>query len=188
MDGQGPEHSSCRIERFLELMDDNPSKIAEELDNDYSLQIQKANMQVCNPSFSANYFHLLLRQIKRQFRKPLIIPAPKKLLRFKQANSNIEDYSEGLKFMKVRQENLDSVVKNAKNVKKLLICSGQVYYDLINRREKLKRNVIFIYKIYYFRMLLSLLLNKLLLSPTMMFFKLLSNLKTQKFYGFKRNI
>jgi len=136
MDGQGPEHSSCRIERFLELMDDDYRKIP-----DVNLQIQKTNMQLCNPSFSANYFHLLLRQVKRQFRKPLIVPSPKKLLRFKQANSNIEDFNEGLRFLKVRPEYKAEVLANASNVKKVLICSGQVYYDLWNRREQLKRNV-----------------------------------------------
>jgi 2-oxoglutarate dehydrogenase E1 component len=136
MDGQGPEHSSCRIERFLEMMDDDYRKIP-----DVKLQIQGSNMQICNPSFSANYFHVLLRQIKRQFRKPLIVPAPKKLLRLKAANSNIEDFGEGLRFMKVRPEYNPEVNKHKGGVKKVLICSGQVYYDLINRREKLKRNV-----------------------------------------------
>lgn len=136
MDGQGPEHSSCRIERFLELVDDDYRKIP-----DINSQIQSTNMQVCNPSFSANYFHVLLRQMKRQFRKPLVLSSPKKLLRFKQANSNIADFGEGLRFLKVRPEYLPEVNKNSQNVKKILICSGQVYYDLWNRREKLKRNV-----------------------------------------------
>jgi 2-oxoglutarate dehydrogenase E1 component len=136
MDGQGPEHSSCRIERFLELMDDDYRKAP-----DMNLQIQGANMQVCNPSFSANYFHLLLRQLKRQFRKPLIIPAPKKLLRFKGANSNIEDFGEGLRFTKVRPEYSQEIIRNSRNVKKLLICSGQVYYDILAAREQSKRNV-----------------------------------------------
>jgi 2-oxoglutarate dehydrogenase E1 component len=136
LDGQGPEHSSCRIERFLELMDDDYRKIT-----DMDHQIQRTNMQVCNPSFSANYFHVLLRQVKRQFRKPLIIPSPKKLLRFKQANSIIEDFNEGLRFLKVRPEYRTEVLANPSEVKRILICSGQVYYDLWNRREQLKRNV-----------------------------------------------
>jgi 2-oxoglutarate dehydrogenase E1 component len=136
MDGQGPEHSSSRIERFLELMDDDYRKIP-----DANLEIQSTNMQICNPSFSANYFHLLIRQMKRQFRKPLIIPSPKKLLRFKGANSNIEDFGEGLRFTKVRPEYNQEVNANAKNVKRVLICTGQVYYDLLARREKLGRKV-----------------------------------------------
>jgi len=141
MDGQGPEHSSARLERFLELMDDDYRKIAEDLESDKALQIQKTNMQVCIPTFAANYFHLLIRQIKRQFRKPLIVATSKKLLRFKQANSTIEEFEETLKFTKVRQEHNQEIVNHADKVKKLLICSGQVYYDLVNRREKLQRKV-----------------------------------------------
>ena len=136
MDGQGAEHSSCKIERFLELMDDDYRKIP-----DHNLQIQSANMQVCNPSFSANYFHLLIRQLKRQFRKPLIVPAPKKLLRFKGANSNIEDFQEGLRFTKIRSELKPEVIMNASKVKKILVCTGQVYYDLLHARDQAKRNV-----------------------------------------------
>jgi 2-oxoglutarate dehydrogenase E1 component len=136
MDGLGAEHSSCKLERFLDLMDDDYRMIP-----DPNLQIQSANMQICNPSFSANYFHLLIRQLKRQFRKPLIVASPKKLLRYKQANSNIEDFDENLKFLKVRPEYLAEINNNANKVKKVLVCSGQVYYDLWNRREKLKRNV-----------------------------------------------
>jgi 2-oxoglutarate dehydrogenase E1 component len=141
MDGQGPEHSSARLERFLELMDDDYRMIADEFASDHVLQIQKSNMQVCNPTFSANYFHLLIRQLKRQFRKPLIVATSKKLLRFKQANSTIEEFGENLKFTQVRQEATPEIINNPDNVKKLLICSGQVYYDLITRREKLGRKV-----------------------------------------------
>lgn len=140
MDGQGPEHSSCKIERFLSLMDDDPRNIPD-LTSDKLLQIQNANMQICNPTFAANYFHLLLRQIKRAFRKPLIIPSPKKLLRFKGATSNIEEFNQGIKFSKVRTEINSGVRQNHKNVKRLLICSGQVFYDLIARRDSLGRNV-----------------------------------------------
>ena len=144
MDGQGPEHSSCKIERFLSLMDDDPRNIPD-LSNGKVLQIQNTNMQICNPSFSANYFHVLMRQIKRDFRKPLIIPSPKKLLRFKQAASDIEQFGEGLRFTKVRAEANQAVSSNPKQVKKLLVCSGQVYYDLIARREKLGRKVLFFF-------------------------------------------
>jgi 2-oxoglutarate dehydrogenase E1 component len=140
MDGQGAEHSSCRIERFLELMDDDPLDIPA-LDSNQVLQIQNANMQLCNPTTPANFFHVLCRQLKRQFRKPLIIPSPKKLLKLKQACSNIEEFDTGLQFVKVRSENKPDIVKQANLVKKVLICSGQVYYDLINQREKLGRNV-----------------------------------------------
>jgi 2-oxoglutarate dehydrogenase E1 component len=139
MDGNGPEHSSCKIERFLALMDDDPRNVPE-LNLNKSTQIQNANMQICNPSFAANYFHVLMRQIKRHFRKPLIIPAPKKLLKFKAANSNIEEFTSELMFTKVRSEEDKSIDSN--KVKRVLICSGQVYYDLIAKREQLKAKVI----------------------------------------------
>ena len=146
MDGNGPEHSSCKIERFLALMDDDPRNVPE-LNSNKTLQIQNANMQICNPTYAANYFHCLMRQIKRQFRKPLIIASPKKLLKFKAANSNIEDFREGLRFKKVRPEQDKSIDGN--KVKRVLICSGQVYYDLITKREQLKRkvNLNFIFKL-----------------------------------------
>jgi 2-oxoglutarate dehydrogenase E1 component len=140
MDGQGPEHSSCKIERFLSLMDDDPRTIPD-FKSDKSLQIQNANMQICNPTFAANYFHVLLRQIKRNFRKPLVVASPKKLLRFKGATSTIEEFAEGLRFTKVRSEDDKQIAKNNKQVKRLLICSGQVYYDLLARREQLGRKV-----------------------------------------------
>lgn len=140
MDGLGPEHSSCKIERFLALMDDDPRNIPD-LSTDRSLQIQNSNMQVCNPTFAANYFHVLMRQIKRHFRKPLIIPSPKKLLRFKGATSTMDEFAEGLRFTKVRSESDALIAKNAKDVKRLLVCSGQVYYDLLARRESLGRKV-----------------------------------------------
>lgn len=140
MDGQGAEHSSCRIERFLESMDDDPRKIPN-INESVVFQIRNSNLQICNPTSAANYFHALIRQLKRQFRKPLIIPSPKKLLRFKGACSNIEEFAENLKYIKVRSETNPEIVKNAKKVKKLLICSGQVYYDLVARREKVGRKV-----------------------------------------------
>lgn len=91
MDGQGAEHSSCRIERFLQQLDDDPRDIPD-IDT-MNNRIKYSNMQVCNPSTSANYFHLLRRQLLRNFRKPLIVSSPKKLLRFKGANSEIKDFS-----------------------------------------------------------------------------------------------
>jgi len=138
MDGQGAEHSSCRIERFLQLVDDDPRVLP-----DFSILNDRCslfNMQVCNPTNSANYFHLLRRQLQRKYRKPLIIPSPKKLLRLKQANSSIEEFARD-EFQKVRYETNPAVIKNANGVKKILVCSGQVYYDLINKRDELKRNV-----------------------------------------------
>lgn len=137
MDGMGPEHSSCRIERFLELLEDHP------FDFDYKTSdknIITTSIQVCNPTTPANYFHLLLRQMRRTFRKPLIIPTPKRLLRLKQASSNLSDFSQGKLFEKVRKESNKDILANADKVKLVLLCSGNVYYDLIAEREKLKRN------------------------------------------------
>lgn len=84
-DGQGPEHSSARLERFLELSDDNPFTVPsmEEYKKDKALAFRKCNIQVCVPTSPSNYFHLLRRQLRRNFRKPLVIMAPKKLLRHK---------------------------------------------------------------------------------------------------------
>jgi len=140
MDGQGPEHSCARVERFLQNLDDDP-RVIPNLDESKKMWIQTSNFQVCNPSFAANYFHLLRRQIKRNFRKPLIVSSPKRLLRLKAASSTIEEFSTPT-FMSVRPEMDQNVIDNTKNVKKLLICSGQVYYDLLARRTKLNRTVI----------------------------------------------
>lgn len=146
MDGQGAEHSSCRIERYLQALDDDPREIPDLNSNIDTCK--DINNQVCNPTTSANYFHLLRRQIYRTYRKPLIISSPKKLLKLKNANSNMEDFLRE-EFIKVRTEENKTVIQNAKGVKKILACSGQVYYDLVNEREKLKRTVIIIIKLGY---------------------------------------
>ena len=137
MDGQGPEHSSSRIERFLQMVDDDADDVKSGMQG---FQIQRTNIQVCNPTFPSNYFHSLLRQQRRSFRKPLIIPSPKKLLRLKEASSDLSEFAEGTKFIKVRGEKNPDVIANAKNVKYILLCQGQVYYDLISQRAALGRN------------------------------------------------
>jgi len=139
MDGQGPEHSCARIERFLLMLNDDPRKIPDEEER-LLRNIQNANFQVCNPSYAANYFHLLKRQLRRDFRKPLIVSSPKKLLRLKGACSDINEFT-NFKFTQVRTETNPKITQNPSGVKKLLICSGQVYYDLVTRRDKLNRNV-----------------------------------------------
>jgi len=105
-EGQGPEHSSARIERFMELCADN-------------------NIQVANCTTPANFFHVLRRQIYRDFRKPLIIFTPKSLLRSPKCVSPLVDFTEG-KF----QEVIDDSYADAKKVKRVLFCSGKIYYDL----------------------------------------------------------
>jgi 2-oxoglutarate dehydrogenase E1 component len=112
-EGQGPEHSSARLERFLQLCAEH-------------------NMQVCQPTTPAQIFHLLRRQMIRLFRKPLIILTPKSLLRHKEAVSDLKELTNG-QFETVIS---DSTV-DAKKVKRVVVCSGRVYYDLIaGRRER----------------------------------------------------
>ncbi len=119
-EGQGPEHSSARIERFLQLCADN-------------------NIQVVQPTSAAQIFHLLRRQMIRQFRKPLVILTPKSLLRNKDAGSPLTDLSGG-RFRPIIGE-VDEAI-NPATVKRVLACSGKVYYDLINgRRERELDNV-----------------------------------------------
>ncbi len=109
-EGQGPEHSSARLERYLQLCADN-------------------NMQVVQPTTAAQIFHLLRRQIIRLFRKPLVIMTPKSLLRNKDTGSPLSDFSKG-SFQTVIGEVDDKV--DAKKVKRVIACSGKVYYDLVN--------------------------------------------------------
>ncbi len=113
-EGQGPEHSSARIERFLQLCADN-------------------NMQVVQPTTGAQIFHLLRRQMIRLFRKPLVIFTPKSLLRNKDAGSPLVDLVKG-SFQTVIGE-VDSSI-DVKKVKRVLACSGKVYYDLVNARKE----------------------------------------------------
>jgi len=112
-EGQGPEHSSARIERFLQLCADH-------------------NMQVVQPTTAAQIFHLLRRQMVRQFRKPLVIFTPKSLLRNKDAGSPLTDLAKG-GFQTVIGE-LDEKI-DANKVKRVIVCSGKVYYDLVNARK-----------------------------------------------------
>jgi 2-oxoglutarate dehydrogenase E1 component len=113
-EGQGPEHSSGRIERFLQLCAEN-------------------NMQVVQPTTPAQMFHLLRRQMIRLFRKPLIVFTPKSLLRHKEAVSDLSDLAKG-SFQTVVPE-IDEAI-DAKKVKRLVVCSGRVYYDLLAHRRE----------------------------------------------------
>ena len=117
MEGQGPEHSSARLERFLQLCAED-------------------NMCVAYPTTPASIFHLLRRQIKRNFRKPLIVMSPKSLLRHKLAVSSLTELDKGTKFIPVIDE-VDKEIKSEK-VKKVIFCSGKVYYDLIELRRERK--------------------------------------------------
>lgn len=125
-DGQGPEHSSCRIERYLQLCDEH---------DDHGKREDHVNMQVVNATTAANYFHLLRRQMRRPFRKPLVIASPKKLLKYARANSDLHEFQEGNRFKKIYEDQHKSLVAPEK-VKKVILCSGQVYYDIDNARVK----------------------------------------------------
>lgn len=114
-EGQGPEHSSGRIERFMEACADD-------------------NIQVANCTTPANFFHLLRRQLKRDFRKPLVVFTPKSLLRSPQCVSKLEEFTEG-----GFKEVIDDTYVNAAEVKHVLFCTGKIYYDLLEKQQGDKR-------------------------------------------------
>lgn len=122
-EGQGPEHSSARVERFLELC-------------------AEYNMQVLNCTTPAQLFHALRRQLKRDIRKPLIVFTPKSLLRYPKCVSPLEDFTKE-KFKEV----IDDEQAKAKEVKRVLLCTGKIYYDLIEEKEKLNRKDIAIVRL-----------------------------------------
>merc|ERR1719215_976609 len=92
-------------------------------------------MAVCYPTTAANYFHLLRRQIRRPFRKPLICAESKKLMKFRPAMSSMEAFGEGLRFQKVIHDTATDLVQDSQ-IKRVILCSGQVYYDLEAERKK----------------------------------------------------
>jgi 2-oxoglutarate dehydrogenase E1 component len=122
-EGQGPEHSSAKPERFLQLCAGN-------------------NMQVANCTTPANFFHILRRQMKRDFRTPLVMMTPKSLLRHPLCMSSLSDFTDG-KFMELID---DESVKPA-NVKRVLFCSGKIYYELLQRQQDEKRSDIAIVRL-----------------------------------------
>ena len=122
-EGQGPEHSSARLERFLQLCADD-------------------NMQVVNCTTPANYFHALRRQLHRSFRKPLVVMSPKSLLRHKRAVSKLAEFGSGSSFHRVLWDDAEAnpgstiALAPAEEIKRVVLCSGKVYYDLLEEREK----------------------------------------------------
>lgn len=137
-DGQGAEHSSCRLERFLQMVDEDPHHIPN-MAKDERKQIQMCNWQVVNCTTPANYFHVLRRQIHRDFRKPLIVVSPKNLLRHKKCISKLEDMGPDTEFKRVLDETDAFINDNAEDVKTVVLCTGQIYYELLTEREKLER-------------------------------------------------
>lgn len=134
-DGQGAEHSSCRVERFLQQVDEDIHYVPR-LAHDERMQIQRCNWQIVNCSTPANYFHCLRRQIHREFRKPLVVVAPKNLLRHKRCVSSLEEMGPGTMFRRVINEEDPVINANAEGVAKLVFCTGQIYYELLAEREK----------------------------------------------------
>ncbi|TMW66879.1 hypothetical protein Poli38472_011995 [Pythium oligandrum] len=134
-EGQGAEHSSCRIERFLQMTDDDP-EVVPVMDEENRMQIQHTNWQVVNCSTPAQYFHVLRRQIHRDFRKPLISVQPKSLLRLRQASSKLEDMAEGTQFHRVLPEVAPESLVADDQVQRVVFCSGKIYYELAQEREE----------------------------------------------------
>ena len=131
-EGQGPEHSSARLERYLQ-------SCAEE------------NMQVANVTTPANYFHILRRQLHRNYRKPLVLMTPKSLLRHKECISSLEDMSIGSSFHRVFWDHddvrLDGHLKEADKIRRVVMCSGKVYYDLRKARNEAGLDDVYIMRI-----------------------------------------
>ena len=137
-EGQGPEHSSARLERFLQLCAED-------------------NLQVINPTTPANYYHALRRQMIREFRKPLVVMTPKSLLRHKRAVSNLADLAEGSSFHRVMIDGAEAgcdvggvtLVADDK-INRIILCSGKVYFDLIEQRAKSGRDDVYILRLEQF--------------------------------------
>ncbi|HQQ69149.1 MAG TPA: 2-oxoglutarate dehydrogenase E1 component [Alicycliphilus sp.] len=126
-EGQGPEHSSARLERFMQLAADT-------------------NMQIVQPTTASQIFHVLRRQMVRNLRKPLVIMTPKSLLRNKDATSPLSEFTKG-GFQTVLGERDEAIQKNAAKVKRVIACSGKVYYDLVKKRTEAERGDVAIIRV-----------------------------------------
>jgi len=125
-EGQGPEHTSSRLERFLQMCAED-------------------NIQVANCTSPANYFHILRRQLLRNFRKPLILMTPKSTLRHKKNKSPIEDFINGSSFHRVLRNEITS--KEEEKINRIIICSGKIYFELQDHIESLKKQNVFILRL-----------------------------------------
>ncbi len=129
-EGQGPEHSSARLERFLQMCGQD-------------------NWIVANCTTPANYFHILRRQLHRDFRKPLVLMTPKSLLRHKMAVSNAEDFTTGSSFHRLmwddaQKGNSDTTLVKDDKIKRVVMCSGKVYFDLLEERDARRINDVYL--------------------------------------------
>uniref|UniRef100_A0A8D8L8Q2 2-oxoglutarate dehydrogenase complex component E1 n=1 Tax=Cacopsylla melanoneura TaxID=428564 RepID=A0A8D8L8Q2_9HEMI len=135
LEGMGPEHSSARLERFLQMSDDDPDVFPPEGDDFAIRQLHDRNWIVANCTTPANYFHILRRQIALPFRKSLIIMTPKSLLRHPEAKSSFDEMTIGTEFRRVIPE--ESVAaQNPKKVEKIIFCTGKVFYDIRKARDE----------------------------------------------------
>ena len=125
-EGQGPEHSSARLERYLQMCAED-------------------NMQVCYCTSPANYFHVLRRQMRRDFRKPLILMTPKSLLRHKSCVSELKEMAEGTTFHRALWD--DGEVLPDDQIKKLVLCSGKVYFDIAQERAERKQKDVYVLRV-----------------------------------------
>ncbi len=126
-DGQGPEHSSARLERYLQLCAED-------------------NMRVCNITTPANYFHALRLQLHSPTRKPLLIMSPKALLRHKKCVSSLADFADDTQFQPVLADDRDKKLK-ADKIKRLVLCSGKIYYELLEAMERDKNDDIYLLRV-----------------------------------------
>uniref|UniRef100_A0A8C2QA61 2-oxoglutarate dehydrogenase complex component E1 n=1 Tax=Cyprinus carpio TaxID=7962 RepID=A0A8C2QA61_CYPCA len=138
MEGMGPEHSSARPERFLQMCNDDPDFNPKVTDDFEVRQLYDCNWIVVNCSNPANYFHVIRRQILLPFRKPLIVFTPKSLLRHPEAKSNFDQMLPGTHFQRVIPDD-GLVTQNPSEVKRIVFCTGKVYYELT--RERKARNM-----------------------------------------------
>lgn len=157
-DGQGPEHSSARMERFLQMSDENPYELPNVDESKWftgahlGTQVQSTNWQIVNCSTPANYFHVLRRQIHRQFRKPLVIFTPKNLLRHPKCKSGLYEFDDvaddagivGVRFKRLIMDDTGALPKDRAPrppqetaCKRVVFCSGKVFYDLHAKREEI---------------------------------------------------
>ncbi|HXW71528.1 MAG TPA: 2-oxoglutarate dehydrogenase E1 component [Methylocella sp.] len=133
-EGQGPEHSSARLERYLQLCAED-------------------NMQVANCTTSANYFHILRRQLHRDIRKPLILMTPKSLLRHKRAVSKLDAFTAGTSFHRILLDDAEHAAEDTLRlaedgkIRRVLLCTGKVYYDLFEEREKRGINDVYLLRV-----------------------------------------
>jgi len=132
-DGGGPEHSSARLERFLQLSDSDPFKVPP-VEESERKQLQQANWAIVNISTPANYFHALRRQIHRDFRKPLVVMSHKWLLRYPASFSSLSEFNDTKRFQRLLPEATPEALVPPSKITRIVFCSGQVYYNLLQAR------------------------------------------------------